>query len=329
MKLNLEQIREITRGVTRVEEIDGSFRFFRFTEAQAQFYLDAGFTGFYDKTNGTAGVRWAFSTDATSISFDFALQVGSSRAFAWFDVYVDGAMIRHMGTDSSAMQGGSVSFALAKGEKQVEIYFPWSRTVGVRNVAFDDATFIKPILRKRKMIAFGDSITQGYDAIYPSLSYVTSLARLMDADVTNKGIGGDYFCPDMLKDADPETPDLITVAYGINDWCSLSPEVYRKSCPAFFRRLHELYPDTPVYAISPIWYGEPEKKTQFGIPAYRVHEWMEELCADIPKLHLIRGWDLVPHFSNFYSDFIVHPNDLGFGIYAQNLYRAILEAEEM
>ena len=169
------------------------------------------------------------------------------------------------------------------------------------------------------MISFGDSITQGYDAIYPSLSYATAVARLLDADVTNKGIGGDVFCPDMLRDADPEMPDLITVAYGINDWSFVAPESYRNNCPAFFRRLHELYPDTPIYAISPIWYGEPEKKTQFEIPAYRVHEWMEELCREIPNVRLIRGWDLVPHFSNFYSDFIVHPNDLGFSAMAKGL----------
>ncbi len=327
MKLNLEQIRSITKGVTRVEEMDGYFRFFRFTEAQAQYYLDAGQIDFYHKTNATAGVHLAFSTDATGISFDFALLVGSSRAYAWFDVYVNGAMIRHMGCESSAMQGGKVSFPLrVEGEKTVEIYFPWSRTVGLCNVVLEGAGFVKPLFRKRRMIAFGDSITQGYDAIYPSHAYAIALARLLDADVTNKGIGGDVFCPEMLQDADPEAPDFITVAYGINDWRKTSPESFRKNCPAFFRRLHELYPEASVFGISPVWYGEPEKKTAFGIPAYRVHEWMQELCVDIPNLRVIRGWDFVPHISDFYSDFIIHPNDLGFGLYTQNLYRAIMES---
>ena len=43
------------------------------------------------------------------------------------------------------------------------------------------------------MICFGDSITQGYTSKFSSLSYVNQVARALNAEVVNQGIGGYYF----------------------------------------------------------------------------------------------------------------------------------------
>ncbi|MBQ7346824.1 MAG: SGNH/GDSL hydrolase family protein [Clostridia bacterium] len=327
MLLNAEQLRAITRGVTRIEEEDGWFRLFRFTEAQAKFYADEGREGDYKKTFSASGVRLAFRTDSRNVSFRYRLGWGSSRVFAWFDVYVDGAMVSHFGSDGEEVKEGSAKLVLGEGEKNVEIYLPWSKATALSDVTLDDGASLTPLRRKHTMICFGDSITHGYDAIYPSLSYATSIARLLDADVTDKGIGGDRFCPQMLRDADPDTPDIITVAYGTNDWSGITMDEFRQNCPAFYRRLHELYPEARIYALSPIWRADCAKKTAFGIPAWEVHDLMKELCKDIPNVTLIRGWNLVPHHKNFYSDFSLHPNDLGFALYAQNLYHEIMNAD--
>ena len=79
----------------------------------------------------------------------------------------------------------------------------------------DDGATIEGLYRKYKMISFGDSITHGYDAIYPSLSYASQLAQNLDAEQLNKGIGGDIFFPALLDEKDAFEPDFITVAYGI------------------------------------------------------------------------------------------------------------------
>ena len=38
---------------------------------------------------------------------------------------------------------------------------------------------------------------------------------------------------------------------------------------------------------------------------------------------VIDGRTLTPHLPEFYSDKVLHPNALGFGVYAENLIKAI------
>ena len=51
------------------------------------------------------------------------------------------------------------------------------------------------VRRKYSMISYGDSITHGYDAEYPSLALSSALSRMLGADNTNKAIAGDIFFP--------------------------------------------------------------------------------------------------------------------------------------
>ena len=48
------------------------------------------------------------------------------------------------------------------------------------------------------MLCYGDSISQGYDAVFPSLSYTNQLARHFDAYSVNQCIGGERFVPELL-----------------------------------------------------------------------------------------------------------------------------------
>lgn len=324
MVLNLEQIRAITRGADRVEETAEGFCFHRFTKAQEQAYLEGGNEGFCKKVTATAGVRLAFRTDATVFSFTYDFAVASSRRYAWFDLYVDGLLTKHFGISGDSITGGKASISLPEGVKTVELYFPWTYCTVLSNVELKDATVLEGISRKYKMLTFGDSITQGYDAIYPSLSYASSLARLMDADALNKGIGGEVFFPAMLSEPDAVAPDFVTVAYGTNDWSGREYEDTKARCRAFYARLSELYPNARIFAITPIWReGGMRTNTKYGAPVTEVDTMIREVCADLSNVTVINGWTFVPAKPEFYADLRLHPNDLGFGQYAQNLYAAI------
>lgn len=69
----------------------------------------------------------------------------------------------------------------------------------IREIEIDDGSVILPAKKSRKIIMYGDYITQGYDAASPSLSYASRLADLLDADCINKGIGGSLFTPELAK----------------------------------------------------------------------------------------------------------------------------------
>lgn len=330
MYLNLEQMREITRGVTHVELIDGAFRFYRFTEAQTEVLrhaaeLDPQKKNFYDKTYATSGVRLAFRTDSSRIGFDFEIfPGGSSRLYAGFDLYQDGLMTEHCNVDYQHVSGGHINFALSAGEKTVELYLPWSVVVALKNVELDDGAAVVGVSRKLKMICFGDSITHGYDASFPSQSYACRIARLLDADETNKGLGGDIFNPPLAELPDPTAPYIVTVAYGTNDWSKCTPEVFFENAKAFYSRLSALYPNAKILGISPICrLSGNRSNTPFGSPCVNVDAVIRKACQGLSNVTLINGWKLTPAVKDFYADQWLHPNDLGFGVYASNLYREI------
>ena len=95
MKLTVDQIRSVARGVVRVEEENGAARFFRFTEAQSNAYLAIGNQGFYDKSFASASVRLAFFSNTERLSFSFRPYSGSSRKWLSFDVCVNGKIVAH------------------------------------------------------------------------------------------------------------------------------------------------------------------------------------------------------------------------------------------
>ena len=327
MKLTLEQIQSITKGADRVILDNGAFRFLRFTEAQVKAYEETGKADFYRKTFATAGVRFAFRTTSRRFSFDFRLGYGSSRAYAWFDCFINGALEHHFGVDGGSMKGGNVNLALPEGETEVELYFPWSAAATLTNVELDDDATLVPVSRKYKMISFGDSITHGYDAIYPSLSYASQLAQNLDADALNKGIGGDIFFPELLKEKDNIDPDFITVAYGTNDWSSKAPrETFVQHCTDFYTRLSAMYPNAKIFAIAPIWRNDwTRTNSGFGVPVTAVREEIREICKDLPNVTVLDGFNFVPHRKEFFADLYLHPNDFGFCLYAKALYNEIVK----
>ena len=239
----------------------------------------------------------------------------------YFDIYTDGAMIAHVGGENESK--GRVKVSLGKGEKKLEIYFPWSKRSSIKDFTLDDSAKIKPLKRRLKLLAYGDSITQGYIAEYPSLTYISRLASMLDADVLNKGIGGDCFSDRIISSPDDFKPDIITVAYGSNDWGMSDPQDAAKAVRRFLSRLRSAYPDAKIFVITPIWRADFEKQTQFSFGTDGMDGFIRENAKGIYDIIFINGWNMVPHLPEFFSDGFLHPNDLGHGIYAQNLYKEI------
>ena len=93
------------------------------------------------------------------------------------------------------MNAGAECFELPAGQHRVTVYFPWSAQTVVSEVHLSDGASIIPVEKNLKMLCFGDSITHGYDALYPSDKYITKIARMLDAQEYNKAIGGEIFFP--------------------------------------------------------------------------------------------------------------------------------------
>ena len=326
MFLTFEQIKQITKGAARITmDESGYCKFFRFSKTEEDAYAaHPRAKDFFGSTLRPAGVRFALYTDSNFIAFDVSSGKPSSIAVAKFDVYENGAMVKEISVDYTYMNSARVRVELSKGEKLLEIYFPYNAYADIAKVELADGATLAPASRAYKMLSYGDSITHGSTASHPSLSYAPALARMLNADLTNKGIGGEEYFPNLIQEVAEEMPDWITVAYGTNDWKHCTPEEFDAKCSEFLRRLVGLYPTTPILVITPSWRADANIVTPFGAPTTEVDARVRAIAAPYENVTVIRGWDLTPHATGFYADNRLHPNDLGFAIYAFNLYREIL-----
>ncbi|MBR3837351.1 MAG: SGNH/GDSL hydrolase family protein [Clostridia bacterium] len=333
MKLNISQICEITFGAVRIEEREDGIHFNRFTEEQEELYRNHS-DAFYKKSLSSSGMKMHFKTNSETLFLKVEVSEGSSRDYFAFDLFVNGEMVDSLENFSNRelpldytkvvlpLGEYSKDFNLGTGEKEVCLYFPWSAMVVLKELVLDDDALVLPLKPSRKMLVFGDSITQGYDALHPSNKYITKLAELLDAAEYNKAIGGEIFFPALVAAKEDFQPDYIVVAYGCNDWYKCEKEVFDGNCKAFLRNMNENYPDTPVFMIAPIWRKAMHVKKPFGT-FETVCISMREFAASYPNVSVIDGIDFVPHDEAFFGDLVLHPNDKGFGHYYENLSKQV------
>ena len=148
------------------------------------------------------------------------------------------------------------------------------------------------------------------------------LADALDADSVNKGIGGEVFRAELAAACDDIEPEIITVAYGTNDWAHVEKERFDKNSILFYTTLSRLYPNAKIFAFSPIWRKDPERITTVGKFSY-VAKKIEEIANSLPNVTFINCYDFVPHDPVLFSPDVLHPNDQGFSHYAKSVIEAI------
>lgn len=320
MQLSYEQIVSITQGAVKVEHKGDYIQFHRFTKEQEAVYDTSEYN---PKQYATAGVRLNFRTDSTSLFMKVQTSKGSSRAFFAHNVLVDGKLIGSLKNETERVFGEfEKTFDLGEGTKTVCIYFPWSVCSMLKELSLDDRSYLEPVKKEKKIIIFGDSITQGYDAAEPMNRYAANLADALGAEEINKAIGGEKFCPWLAEMRDDIEPDYISVAYGTNHWHRATSEEFREICETFFDKLVVNYPNTKIFAITPIWRKDCTEKTGF-----RDFEEIGEIICDVVKkydnVRCISGRNFIPEDETYFSDLYLHPNDAGFRFYSEGIRKEV------
>ena len=276
-----------------------------------------------------AGVRFEFTTDAPSVSFDYR-----TRTFwTWwkdadptFDFYVDGHLRTIAKVEASEGDGfRTAAFGCpADGRRHlVTIWFPCNveLLVRVRGGAFGDAAPVHG--RARRFLIYGDSISQGLMGNTASQNYACILARFFDADLLNESLGGDAYDVTALDAGLGYDPTDVIVALGTNDVCFFKDhDMITAAMKPYLAKIAEMYPDADVTVISPPWMTTWDTT---GAEAYReMQAFTVEIRAEAARhgFRFLTGDELIPHDARFFSDEL-HPNDLGFAHYALNLIRQL------
>ena len=329
MLLGLEQIKNITLGAVRIEEENDGFHFYRFTAEQEALYKERN-QDYYNKTFSTSGIRLSFKTNSKELFIRFFVAPSSSRRYFSLEILKNSerlATVKNFSEDnipedyiSYPFETGEFSeeINLGEGEKNIDILLPWSMETVISELSLDDNAALIPRKPTLTLLAFGDSITHGYDAFYPSNKYITMLAEHLGAEEYNKAIGGEIFWPELSATEEELNPDIVTVAYGTNDWNRCEKDVFVANCKAFYKNLCEKYSNAKIYAITPIWRKDYRDSRAAGEFSF-IEKTIREAVESYGNAEVISGFDFVPKDESFYADKRLHPNDKGYKHYAENL----------
>lgn len=343
MILNLDTVKSITCGVNRLEETDNGIRFHRMTEEEENYYYNR-YTDptialrWLKKAKSNSGVTLKFRTDAKTLYTRFMIEWSSIRSFYCFEFFCNEKRIdtlqnfkdEEIPTDYAGItlppRAGLVvekELLLEEGEKEIEIVLPWNHSVLLQEIRLSDNAFVSPAEKRGLLLAYGDSITHGADALYPSGKYVTLLARALNLEERNKGVSAEEFRPKFAELAEDLKPALITVAYGTNDWSWRTKEVIHENARQFLTTLKEKYPSSPIVVFSPLWRADFEKKTPFG-SFENMKTMMEEIAKDL-GLYFIPCNEFLPHRDSVFSDLRLHPSNEGFVFYFEGIMKKLKE----
>lgn len=285
-------------GYIDISEEDGYYHLYRFKQPQREYYASKG-EWFGLQSHCQAGIRIEVD-NCTRVAFDFVCKTAEVTEASFDVIHADGSEEEF----KFPLVGGRAEFSF-DGENIV-IYFCYKHNVGIKNI---EVCGDEPQNTDRNILAFGDSITQGYVIEKSAFAYPVTLAKAFDTDFYNFGISGYYLDPGVLNELEllPK-PWIITFAYGTNDW-EYENNGYRENIIACFKRLYEKYPDTPICVVLPLKRIEDGTKKN-GIFVEDIRNDLRTEAAKYPNFYVMECGSKLDIAKHTCEDGL-HPNDEG------------------
>lgn len=194
-----------------------------------------------------------------------------------------------------------------------------------------------------KIIAFGDSITQGvnvsgflnqapYIPDWPTLAamQLRAMYKTQDITLTNVSLGGQtsMWAKDNVGDVVlPLKPNVVIIAFGMNDFWTIEPDLFEKNIGATISTIRTSAPSTEIILVSPMWfdpnYTDDETYVQrFQAYGARLRSLTASGIALIDMSSMSKQLYALKHFQDFTTD-PMHPNDYFSRWHAQCLVKTI------
>ena len=321
MKLRGKTLIKLTKGAVYYTEERGYYTPFTYSREQIEYMADPAYDwGWRMRARFTGGIRLEFKTDSTKISFDYLASHSHERANT-IDLYVNGVLtsVYYIGEKLK----GSVEFILNEGKKHVCIYLPNECELAIKNFTLNGGyAALKD--KGQRLLILGDSITQGAGPDITSAAYVHGLQRRTGYNILAQGIGGYRFEPCDLMKTQGFEPDKIMVFLGTNYYeaecltrCNFD---YEKSTYEYFEKLCQLYPNTPILCLTPLWRTRDLDMERFMWCINTI----KSACACHKNIRVLDGFEVMPNVVACLSDG-VHPSTYGSELLAENLAKFMKE----
>ena len=287
----------------------------------------------------SAGVSLVFDTDAAEISFAYRYTPLYTRV-AGFDIYENGVMCKNIKLPEDALTDTFTYVKENAGETRIEIFLPHNAEMVLWDFNLGNYRVVAPPQGK-KILWYGDSITQSAYIHTPSLSYVDVASRALGADYLNRGIGSLFYDASVLDADDPVKPDIIVVELGANDMVKhdggkvvTADGVVQFSdaedvpmlignARAYLEKLKKIYPAAKIFVQS-LFYAS-NAKTPGRIAAQNDYVIaLEQLVGEL-GLTYIDAPQQTPHIPEVHAADGVHLNALGSAYAARGFERILAE----
>lgn len=266
-----------------------------------------------------AGVRLRFETDARQVKTKLRYG-GAARLIYKSTLICNGEVHSVFGPDERSDNWEGVIFDQVQRKRCViDWWLPNMSRADIVSLEIDDSASIKtaPPLPLRWLV-YGASITQGMVSSAPHLNFVARCALKLNAEVFNLGIGGAKLDLTLSENLPPGNFDLVTISYGTNDFMTNIPvETHAANGNALIRALRAQYKCPVVLITIPTWHGRTEPN-ELGKTLDDYRQAFAPIKREFEHVSLAAGDAMIPDEEKFFVD-NVHPNDVGFAHYADNL----------
>ena len=218
-------------------------------------------------------------------------------------------------------------------ERNITLNFPLYQGVERVDVGLQPGATVKappPYARKRPIVIYGTSITQGGCASRPGMAYTNILSRRLNVEIVNLGFSGSGKGePEVARTiATIPDPEMLVLDYESNTG---SLEALSATLPGFIQILRKAHRNVPILVISKINYAienfNPEARAKRNSTRNYQRDTVAKFAKTDPKIFFTDGGTLLGADFDECAVDGVHPTDLGFLRMANGLepvFRTIL-----
>lgn len=250
-----------------------------------------------------AGVHLAFTSTASALELDVEVGPPTSAPAptlaSTFTVWNDDRFIRRIDIPDA---GGTVTIPLGDGVSDglTRIYLPEPvevRLTGMRAVGGS----ITPAPERPRLVAYGDSITQGWSVSEAGKDWPSLVAAQLGLESVNFGFAGSARGEIFAAAAVAESQaDVVTIAWGTNAWSAYptDAEHIASTMRLFLKTIRQGLPDVPIIVVSPIVRPDAEAQpnrygaTQADLRT-AIENAVERSAADDDRITLVQGLGIV------------------------------------